>query len=251
MPDPGASANTWGATLNATTQKIDQQVYDNQTAATASQAPIGSVTMFAGATPPTGWLVCDGRSLATTGTYAALFAVCGYAFGGSGANFNLPSLTGRFPVGASTGDTLGTTGGEVTHTLTAAEMPAHAHPIIDLTHSHGVNQTAHAHGVTDPTHSHGVTDPTHSHGGILQTGSGSWNLTTASLQQVLSGNTAAAATGISLGYSGTGIGIQAANANISLGYSGTGLSTTQNTGGGAAHNNMPPYLCLYFIIRYV
>jgi hypothetical protein len=30
MPDPGASANTWGATLNATTQKVDAQVFANQ-----------------------------------------------------------------------------------------------------------------------------------------------------------------------------------------------------------------------------
>ena len=32
MPDPGASANTWGATLNATTQKVDAQVFANQQA---------------------------------------------------------------------------------------------------------------------------------------------------------------------------------------------------------------------------
>jgi trimeric autotransporter adhesin len=29
MPDPGGSANTWGNTLNATTQAIDQQVFTN------------------------------------------------------------------------------------------------------------------------------------------------------------------------------------------------------------------------------
>ena len=38
--------------------------------------------------------------------------------------------------------------------------------------------------------------------------------------------------------------------NISLNASGTNLSTTQNAGGGAAHNNMPPYLQLNFIVKY-
>ena len=37
---------------------------------------------------------------------------------------------------------------------------------------------------------------------------------------------------------------------ISIQASGTGLSTTQNAGGGAAHNNLPPYLQINFIIRY-
>lgn len=57
--------------------------------------PTGSVISYAGSTAPTGWLLCDGASLSTT-TYASLFAVIGYAFGGSGGSFNLPDLRGRF-----------------------------------------------------------------------------------------------------------------------------------------------------------
>lgn len=45
---------------------------------------------------PPGTVWCDGTSYSTTGTYAALFAVCGYSHGGSGANFNVPDLRGRF-----------------------------------------------------------------------------------------------------------------------------------------------------------
>ena len=52
-------------------------------------APIGSSIIWHTATPPTGYLICDGSSIDTT-TYADLFAVLGYSYGGSGANFNLP-----------------------------------------------------------------------------------------------------------------------------------------------------------------
>ena len=38
------------------------------------------------------------------------------------------ALTGRVLVGAGTDFPAGTTGGEATHTLTVAEMPAHKHP---------------------------------------------------------------------------------------------------------------------------
>ena len=55
---------------------------------------------------PSGYFVCDGRSL-NKNTYASLFAVIGYIHGGSGDNFNVPNLKDKFIVGAtnSTGDT--------------------------------------------------------------------------------------------------------------------------------------------------
>lgn len=61
MPDPGGSANTWGDTLNATTQAIDAQVHTNQTA-------IGNVV--SGSTPLTGLTVTGNiscQSLVATG----------------------------------------------------------------------------------------------------------------------------------------------------------------------------------------
>ena len=97
MPDPGASANTWGGTLNATTQKIDQQVYDNQQATVQSGVPVGSGALWFAATPPTNWLICDGSSLDTT-TYATLFAVIGTKYGSADAShFNLPNLRETLP----------------------------------------------------------------------------------------------------------------------------------------------------------
>lgn len=44
------------------------------------------------ASVPSGFLECDGTGYSTT-TYAALFAVIGYTFGGSGGTFNVPNIT--------------------------------------------------------------------------------------------------------------------------------------------------------------
>lgn len=49
----------------------------------SSASDIGVVRSFAGTTIPDGWLACNGASLSTT-TYADLFAVIGYTYGGSG-----------------------------------------------------------------------------------------------------------------------------------------------------------------------
>lgn len=64
--------------------------------------PPGSVQAYLGGTLniPVGWLFANGASLSTA-TYPALFAVIGYRFGGAGASFNLPSLTGHLLVGST------------------------------------------------------------------------------------------------------------------------------------------------------
>lgn len=75
------------------------------------------------------WLLCNGASVSTT-TYSGLFALIGYAFGGSGANFTLPDLRGQVPGAIGTGSysgasarTLGQFTGSETHTLTQAQLP--------------------------------------------------------------------------------------------------------------------------------
>ncbi len=101
------------------------------------QAPdishVGEILMFAGASIPSAWLLCDGAAVSRT-TYAALFAVIGATFGnGNGSTtFNLPGLRGRSPIGTGQGSglsnrNLGDSAGEEDHTLTEAEMPAHTH----------------------------------------------------------------------------------------------------------------------------
>ncbi len=64
--------------------------------------PTGAVEFFAMTTPPAGWLKCNGTSLSTT-TYAALFNIIGYTFGGGGASFNVPDLRGEFIRGLDDG----------------------------------------------------------------------------------------------------------------------------------------------------
>lgn len=62
--------------------------------------PVGSVVAFAGDTPPTGWLLCDGRPLSRTG-YAALFTAIGTVHGTPDAtSFNVPDYRGYFLRGA-------------------------------------------------------------------------------------------------------------------------------------------------------
>ena len=76
---------------------------------------------------PKGWALCNGQLLAVN-TNQALFSLIGTAFGGDGTTtFALPNLQGRIPTHVGNGYVLGQTGGEESHTLTTAELPAHLH----------------------------------------------------------------------------------------------------------------------------
>lgn len=97
--------------------------------------PTGAEMMWPVATPPTGWLIEDGSSQLIA-SYPDLSALIRSTYGGAdGTHFYLPDGRGVVPVGYKSGDanfgTLGGTGGEATHLLTAAEsgLPAHAHTI--------------------------------------------------------------------------------------------------------------------------
>ena len=59
--------------------------------------PPGVIFPYAAATPPAGWLLCDGAAVSRT-TYAALFAIIGGSWGtGNGSTtFHLPDFRGRF-----------------------------------------------------------------------------------------------------------------------------------------------------------
>lgn len=93
--------------------------------------PVGSLTQYAGATAPIGWLLCQGQAISRT-SYAKLYAVLSttYGIGDGSTTFNLPNLSGRVPVGKSSDaefNALGKLSGAKTHTLTVNEMPNHAH----------------------------------------------------------------------------------------------------------------------------
>lgn len=55
--------------------------------------PVGGIVKWHSAiAAPTGWLATNGASVSRI-TYPSLFAVIGYTYGGSGANFTLPTVT--------------------------------------------------------------------------------------------------------------------------------------------------------------
>lgn len=88
--------------------------------------PAGVIVPFAGKTPPEGWLLCDGASVAKV-QYPDLFNVIDLTYGGDATNFRLPDLRGRSAIGAGTGaGPLATTEGI---TDEAARAPMHDHAL--------------------------------------------------------------------------------------------------------------------------
>jgi microcystin-dependent protein len=251
-PDPGASPNTWGATQNASLDKVDAQVFVNQQGLT----PIGGIIMFGGLAPPAAnWLICDGRSLSTAAPYDKLFAAIAYAFGGSGANFSLPSLVQKFPLGAGL-NPLGSGGGAFPVTLATANLPSHAHTITDVAHTHTATQPAHVH--PDPGHGHpgstAAETGQHSHGTNLMRfiGAGGTLGVGATPGNVSDGNTDPSnAPGIAVNIAAAATGLQAAGADaITVTASGSLIYGTNNTGSGTPFNVVPPFVAINFIIRF-
>jgi microcystin-dependent protein len=101
----------------------------------------GIVVPWGSASIPSGFLLCDGTSYATA-SYAALFAVIAYTYGGSGANFNVPDLRDRTIAGVSAANskslaqTVGANtvtptgnvdGNAASTTLATTQIPSHSH----------------------------------------------------------------------------------------------------------------------------
>lgn len=204
----------------------------------ADDVPVGVVSDFAGSSAPSGYLICDGSAVSRT-TYANLFAVLGENFGsGDGSTtFNLPDMRGRTSFGTSSVNTnsqpdiaFSATGGEANHALVTAEIPAHTH-------------TDSGHGHTDSGHGHVMYDPGHAHnspssGGDFVTGVSS------TVGLVATSTNQAAFQTPTVTTSGSGTSVDTGTAQIT-----TGNAQNQNTGGGAAHNNMPPFMGLNKIIK--
>ena len=151
-----------------------------------SLTPAGTVHQYAGASAPAGFLLCNGGSYSTT-TYARLFAIIGYTYGGAGASFNVPNLVGKVAVGYDASQTyfnsLGKTGGENTHVLLSSEMPVHNH------------------GINDPGHVHSYTASNNSNQNVgYPAGGGSPDVN----QGTYSANTGSASTGITTQTAGSG-----------------------------------------------
>lgn len=138
--------------------------------------PTGSVFMWGAAlaSPPTGYLACDGSAVSRS-TYSALFAVVGSTWGsGDGSTtFNLPNFTNKFPYGANEGSSAGNASVGSTSTG-AGTLSGNDNSVVDTAttstaspgemHSSGANTSVGAH-----SHTVGVMPPYLAIGYIIKT----------------------------------------------------------------------------------
>lgn len=120
----------------------------------APTAEVGTVDSFAQATPPDGWLECNGATVSRT-AYAALFAKIGTTWGaGDGATtFQIPDLRGEFVRGWDNGRGVDT--GRALGTPQADELKAHTHGrglnVVGGSQGAGGNVSLPSYTQTDPT----------------------------------------------------------------------------------------------------
>src|SRR5574337_1130553 len=175
------------------------------------QSPAGAVLMFAGASVPSGWLLCNGQAVSRT-TYANLFAAIGTTFGtGDGSTtFNVPNFETKIP--RMQAASMGGTGGSSTHTHTTA----HDHQI------DGGSTAAHAQ-IVIPSSASPV------FGRINRISVPSWTETN-ELQISANGSTTTGSTASTNGAAVKG-------------------QTSQTTPTSSATSTLPPYLNINFIIK--
>jgi len=185
-----SSANLTGTPVAPTAAVGTNTTQVATTAFVQASGLVGEIKMWGTASAPTGYLLCDGSSVSTT-TYAALFAIIGYTFGGSGASFTLPDYRGRMPIGVSGSYALAATGGSANATL--------------VSHTHTATSV-----VTDPTHTHG-TPSSRAPNGLGAGDAYSWGTT---FGDIPGQNVNNASTGISVATTNSTEGSSATNANL-------------------------------------
>lgn len=88
---------------------------------------IGTIHPVALATIPDNMLLCDGATYDRV-DYPELYDAIDTGYHIDADTFNVPNLVDRVPVGSGGTFPVNSVGGEINHTLTIAEMPAHDHP---------------------------------------------------------------------------------------------------------------------------
>ena len=193
-----------------------------------SLVPTGSVISYIGNTAPTGWLLCDGSTVADMATlYPELYAILG-------SNV-LPDLKLRVPLGAGTGVGVRTAGGSAT--IAEANLPAHKHAVAltsagqSASHSHAItiNDAGHDHDISITT----ASSTSHLHNNIYDFVSAGTNggLTATDTNAVISGTT----------------GITASAGSQSADHTHAVNGDTTQTGGGTDYRQ--PYYAVNYIIK--
>jgi microcystin-dependent protein len=179
----------------------------------ASLAFVGEIRMWPTNTPPSGWLVCDGSAVSRT-TYANLFAVLGVTYGAGDASttFNIPDLRGRVAVGGNNASLANGANGTYTSRNMADNGGAETHTLVELE----MPQHRHLIVVADNP---GTSSP-----------AGLTSANQVAVQNVHGG-------GGSDQYTMAGSSVA------------SWVGRSSETGSGNAHENMPPFLSINYIIR--
>jgi microcystin-dependent protein len=152
--------NFTAAPLNSTQAQLDAiaALLVNGVLRANGAAFPGMIADYAGASAPSGWLVCDGQAVSRT-TYADLYAAIGTTWGGGDGSttFNVPNLQNRFRRHRNGGSYAGAVGNlqnpaNLAHThaasgTTAAASNDHTHAFSGTTAAMNSNQS-HSHSYT-------------------------------------------------------------------------------------------------------
>lgn len=213
--------------------------------------PLGGICMYPSATPPVGYLLCNGASLTIT-DYPNLYAIIGHSFDTGlppvNGSFYIPDMRGRFVVGngqsgTDTAYNINDKGGEQEHVLVTDEVGEHTHGIVitDGGHDHAVN-------VVNGNHTHGITDPGHFHTYRNYGNYGSTGLVNGNDDPSKGSNnpdTDTKTTGITIDEAQTNVSVTLASATTNI------SAVVGTTDAAAAHENRPPFIALAYIIRVV
>ena len=187
---------------------------------------IGQIIMFAGNFAPRDWAFCDGQLLQISENQS-LYSILGTTYGGDGrTTFGLPDFRGRVPIGQGQGNGLTTRRmgeqiGIEDVTLSTAQMPIHSHAAETTISGSSVTaklKASSAEGTTNVPLNNYLAKPSN-----------------IGLQSI---NMYDSSADIEMASDAIEIDLSAVTAN----------TTSDDTGGNSAHNNIQPSLVMNYII---